>query len=162
MNNKENIQDNTSYDNVHNYYIDFIPKKIENRQYKEIKQFFLNNYLDNYAEKIISILMKLTVYFNLSMFLTEFPLELDSQESKEYSQLVGTDLYSLTIEEWTRIVNFVILEDISSLQILSKQPRFLISINGKFSNELCRIPENKVELIKEIVETEGLYLLKRE
>jgi hypothetical protein len=161
MNEKLNTRENILKDYVNNYYIDFIPKKIINKQYAEMKQFFLENYLESYADKIISILMKLTVYFNLKMYLTDFPLELHSMKSKEYAKLVGADLYSLKIEEWSEIVKFVILEDISTIQILSNNPRFLISINGKFSNELCYIPKDNAEFIKKIVEIEGLYLLKQ-
>lgn len=162
MNNKLNIQNNNLKEKVNNYYIDFIPQKIDNKQYVEIKQFFTANYLDSYAHKIISILMKLSIYFNLKMYLTDFPLELESEKSKEYSKLVGTDLCSLEIEEWAKVISFVILEDISTVQVLSKNPRFLISINGKFSNEFCQITDDKAEFIKKIVETEGLYLLKME
>lgn len=148
-------------DNVHSYYIDFLPQKIENKQYKEIKEFYIENYLECYADKLINILIKLTVFFDLKMYLTEFPQELDTEISKEYSKLVGSDICSFKIEEWTKIIKFVILEDISSVQILSINPRFLISIYGNFFNEFCRIPDSKKKLMKTIVEQEGLFFIEK-
>lgn len=144
---------------VSSYYIDFTPSKKNELRYLEIKQFFLENYLDVYQEKIIAILLKLMTYYNFRMYLTDFPYKMDGKKEKEYAALVGTDLCSLSIEEWSSIVRFVIKENISSIQILSNNPRFLISINGNFSNELLRIPKEQVNFIKSIIESEGLYLV---
>lgn len=160
MNHKPENIGNDQNEGIQNYYFDFLPQKIENKQYLEMKEFFLDNYLEIYADKVINILIKLTIYFELRMYLTDFPQELDTEISKEYAELVGTDIASLKIEEWAKIVKFVILEEVSTVQILSINPRFLISISGKFSNELCRIPDDKVEIFKRIVEHEGLYLIK--
>lgn len=162
MNNLEQKQEKDTIDNVSNYYIDFIPKKDNQKSYIEVKDFFISHYLDVYEDKMIRILLKLMICFNLKMYLTDFPIELKSALSKEYSSLVGTDLMSLPIERWTKVIKYILKERLSSIQILSIHPRFLISINSGFANELRRIPNSRVDLVRSIVESEGLYLMKME
>lgn len=149
-------------DNVSNYYIDFIPKILNQKSYIEVKNFFISHFLEVYEEKMIRILLKLMICFNLKMYLTDFPIELKSSLSEEYSSLVGTDLMSLPIEKWTTIIKYILKEELSSIQILSFHPRILISIESGFANELRRIPNSCVELIRSIVESEGLYLIEME
>lgn len=149
-------------DNVSNYYIDFIPKKDNQFSYLEVKDFFVSHYLELYEDKMIRILLKLLICFNLKVYLTDFPIDLKSSLSKEYANLVGTDLTSLPIEKWTNVIKYILKEELSSVQILSFQPRFLISINSGFANELRRIPNSHVDLVRSIVESEGLYLIKME
>ncbi len=160
MKNLQQKKEMDTIDNVSNYYIDFIPKNDNQKSYIEVKNFFVSHFLEMYEDKMIRILLKLMICFNLKMYLTDFPNELKSSLSKEYSSLVGTDLMSLPIETWTTVVKYILKEELSSIQILSIHPRFLISINTGFAYELRRIPNSHVDIIKSIVESEGLYLIK--
>lgn len=162
MNKLQQNQDMGTTDNVSNYFIDFIPKQGNERNYDVVKNYITSHYLEVYEDKIIRILLKLMIYFNLKMYLTDFPIELKSALSKEYSRLVGTDLMSLPIEKWTKVIKYILKEHVSSIQILSIQPRFLISIESEFANELRRIPNSCVNLLRSIVESEGLFLIKME
>lgn len=159
MNKKRNKM-KEACDNVHNYYVDFIPQGNHLNNYDKVKDFICTNYMEKYENRLIAILLKLMIYFELRMYLTEFPMNSKLKESKEYAKFIGTDLYSLSIEEWVPIIKFVIQENISSVQILSRSPRFLISVNGNFINEFRRIPDSHVQLIKSIVESEGLFLIR--
>lgn len=159
MKNERISNEETIKDNVLNYYIDFIPQRKNEKRYREVSEFFLLHYLELYEDKMIRILLKLMICYNLRIYLTDFPVELESNKSKEYSHLVGTDLSTLDIDEWVPVIKHVIEEEISSIQILSINPRFLISINSGFSNELRRIPKNQIKLLKSIVESEGLFLI---
>lgn len=144
-----------------NYYIDFIPKRC-NEHYEKVKNYLLTHYIELYEDKMIRILLKLMLSYNLRMYLTDFSTEEQNSKAKQYAHLVGTDLMSLPIEEWVAAVKFVIKENVSSIQVLSNTPRFLFSINGGLCNELRRIPQSDVSLLKSLVEGEGLYLIKME
>lgn len=161
MNDNSDSSKTIQTENIHNYFLDFLPEKTEDQRSVEIQEFYLENHLENYANIVINIIIKLSAFFELGIYLTDFPQVATTKTSRKYEKFVGTDISSFKIEEWTKIIKFVIMEDISTVQILSKNPRFLISINGKLSNEFCQIPDNIVDFIKNMVEHEGLYLIRK-
>ena len=141
------------------YYVDFLPEKMNNPRYFEIEEFFLKTYLKDFSEKIIRIIIKIIGYYNAEIFLTEFPEE--SSDTFKYLYPIEKNLRNRSIEELAKIINHVIIKDISSVQILLvDNHNSLISVNGGFSVDIYNPSGEQLKLFKALVEQENLFLKK--
>ncbi|MDO4194102.1 MAG: hypothetical protein Q4D24_12420 [Erysipelotrichaceae bacterium] len=140
--------------------IDFLPKVMESRDFFELEEFMVRHYIDDFAERIIRIILKLICYGHSQIFLTELP--------EEYTGLLEhypaeTDLRGLPLEEIAGIIREVVVNDRSSVQILTGSTcRFNISVNGWYSVDVYGLEEEtpEYELVKALVQQEGLFLRK--
>ena len=140
--------------------IDFLPKVMESRDFFELEEFMVRHYIDDFAECIIRIILKLICYSPSQVFLTELP--------EGYTGLLekyptDTDLRSLSLEEISDIIREVIVRDRSSIQILTgSKYRFNISVNGWYSVDIYGLEQDcpEYELTAALVRQEGLFLRK--
>lgn len=143
------------------YYIDFLPKKMNGSNYFEIEEFFYRTYIKDFSKKIVRMVVKLLGYYPAQIYLTEFPDHSDSNFKSLYP--VGEDIRNKPLTELDQIISHVIINDVSSVQILlGDAEKFLISINGGFSIDLYHIPEKELELLNTLIEQENLFLRKEE
>ena len=140
--------------------IDFLPQVMESRDFFELEEYMVRHYIDDFAERIIRIILKLICYSPSQVFLTELP--------EGYTGLLekypaDTDLRSLSLEEIADIIRGVIVRDKSSVQILTGSTcRFSISVNGWYSVDVYGLKHDSAEyeLTEALVRQEGLFLRK--
>lgn len=143
------------------YFIDFLPEKMNGAQYLEIEEFFLNNYLKDFSEKIVRIIVKIIGYYPAKIFLTEFPDEYT--DNFKYLYPVGRDISNKPIAELAEIITHIITNDISSVQvILGDTHNSLISVNGGFSVDIYNASEEQLKLFTALIEQENLFLRKEQ
>ncbi len=140
------------------YIIDILPKTMESEGYFELEEYLMDTYIDEYAEKIVRIVLKIINYYSAQIFLTELP-ENYCGELKNYP--VDTDINGLDIKELADIIRYIIKNDISSVQLLlGDSPYFNISISGGFNIDIYGAADDDLELIEMLVRQEGLFLRK--
>ena len=137
--------------------IDIFPKQVHKDIYFEVEKFYMKKYLKTFAKKTSRIIMQIMCYFDLEIYLTEFPKK---KKNHKYASLIDMDLASLKLSKIDKIVHFVICDDISSLAIIAPDCPFLISIDGGFQVTLYNLSGEHIDLIKKIVEKENLYFRK--
>ncbi|MCR5447923.1 MAG: hypothetical protein K6F23_00885 [Solobacterium sp.] len=140
--------------------IDFLPKVMESRDFFELEEYMVSHYIDDFADSIIRIVLKMICYEPSQIYLTELP--------EGYAGILerypaDTDLRYLSLEETAEIIREVIVKDRSSVQILAGSTcRFNISINGWYSVDVYGLKQDcsEYELIAALVRQEGLFLRK--
>lgn len=147
----DNLQENGKC-----YCIDFLPKQMSSTRFFEIEDFFIGTYLSEFSKKIVRIVVKLLGYYSTSICITEFPSDILDDIKIKYP--IGKDISDRTIEEIAFIVSHVIIEDVSSVQILLKDTNSLISVNGGFSVNVYNPSIEQLQLITMLVEQENLFL----
>lgn len=142
------------------YYIDFLPEKMDSSRYFEIEEFFLNTYLKDFSEKIIRIIVKIIGYYPSQICLTEFSDKTCDTFKDLYP--VGENIQNRSIKELSDIISYVIINDISSIQIILRDnnSNVLISINGGFSVDIYNASEELLKFLTILIEQENLFLRK--
>lgn len=143
------------------YYIDFLPQTMNSSDYFEIEEFFYNTYIEDFSKKIARIIIKLLGYYPAQICLTEFPNKCDNNVKSLYP--VGEDIRNKPLTELNEIISYVIINDVSSIQILlGDTEKSLISVNGGFSIAIHNISGEKLKLFNTLIEQENLFLRKQE
>lgn len=140
------------------YFVDYIPFDIKNPKYLELEEFFVNSYLDDFAEKIVRISLKLIYFYPCEVYLTEPAGDM----SGEFDIPFDTNIRNFSPEQISYAIKQIITRDFSSVQILFTEPSFLISIDGEFAVTVYCPPNSAVDLLNQLVGQEGLYLKKGE
>ena len=101
--------------------------------------------------------MKILGYYPAQIYLTEFPDQSDNNFMSLYP--VGKDIRNIPLTELDKIISYVIINDVSSVQILfGDAEKSLISINGGFSIDIYNISEKELKLFNILIEQENLFL----
>ena len=140
--------------------IDILPKVMESRDFFELEEYLAVHFLNDFADRIIRIILKLICYEPSQLFLTELP---EGYEGLLKRYPIETDLRSLKLEEIAEIIREVIVRDRSSVQVLTGgRCRFNISVNGWYSVDVYGLDEHspEYELTEALVRQEGLFLRK--
>lgn len=139
------------------YVVDFLPQKMDSNTYFEIEQIFLKTYLKEFSQKINRIVLKLCGYYTTQICITEYPIQNDRILLCNYP--VGEDIRSISLIELTEVIDYVITNDISSVQILLGDSKdSLISIEGAFEVSVHSKSENLLNILNLLVTQEGLFL----
>ena len=141
------------------FVIDFLPQIMESPVYFKLEKFFLQTYLKEFSQKVIRIVFKLMGYYSVQLYLTEFPEE--SKDSLRFKYPVEKDLSNRPLEEIAQIIDHVIVNDISSVQItLGTKDKSYLSIEGEFSVAVYSLSKDFIELLTALTVQEGLFLRK--
>lgn len=145
----DSMQESDNY-----YYIDYIPYNIDDPQFLELEEFFEETYLPEYAKKISRIALKMVYFYSCEIFLTK-----DTKNvSLKYDIPFDINIRISSPEKLTYIIEQVILEDFSSVQILFSTPLFLISISGGFSVIIYQPSDEAIQILQQLAIQEGLFL----
>jgi hypothetical protein len=151
------INDYTLIDNLQTnsecFFIDILPKRVQNKSYFELEDYLLENYLKKFSLKICMIIIKLIHYYTAKIYLTECTDE-------KLRDMVGNDLRGKELLYLKEIIQYVIEKDKFSVQIILSDVPFLISINGNFSVEIYNANAEQIDLIESLVKQENLFLHK--
>lgn len=140
--------------------IDFLPKVMESRDFFELEEYMVRHHINEFADRIIRIILKLICFEPSQIFLTELP--------EGYTGLLErypaeTDLRYLSLEEIDGIIREVMISDRSSVQVVTGSIcRFIISVNGWYSVDVYGLDDDcpEYELTEALVHQEGLFLRK--
>lgn len=147
----DSLQESDDY-----YYIDYIPYNTKDSAYLQLEDYFVQTYLHDYSQKIIRIMLKLIYYYQSEVYLTE-PTK---KTPADFDIPFDTNIRDNTPEKLADVINQVILQDFSSIQILFSNPLFLISICGEFSVTIYKPNNDTIQLLNQLVQQEGLFLKK--
>lgn len=137
------------------HYIDVLPKRIMGDEFFALEEHLLETCLHDFANSISAIVIKLIHYYPAKIYLTEIDVDTECK----YETLIGTDLRSLPLPELSEVISYVILHDISSVQIVLGNESFVImSINGHFSVDIYNASTECLALLKMLTQQEGLFL----
>lgn len=136
------------------YYIDYIPYHPTDANYLELEEYFEENYLPEYAKKIVRIALKLIYFYECEIFLTENTKKVELK----YNIPFNVNIRDNGPEKIAYIIEQVILKDFSSVQILFSTPLFLMSINGGFSVAIYQPSDKVIQILQSLVTQEGLFL----
>lgn len=133
--------------------IDFLPRKMISEGYFKLEEYFLENYLHDFAKKISTIIIKLINYYPSEIYKVRF---IDDEI------IVSEDYALKEICEIINIINSTIFKEdntSSNLQIiLNGEDTFLIRIDCEFSVNLYNASKDDLELISMLVMQEGLFI----
>lgn len=150
----ENVFDKIENLQEQDYYvIDIFHKNIDGHRFFELEKVYLKNYINEFAKKICKIVMQIISKYEVEIYLTEFP----DGTSDEYAELAYQNIADKKLSQLYEIVEYVILNNISSVQILIPEYNFLFSVDGEFQVIVYNVVDKHMEFIREIVEKEGLY-----
>jgi len=139
------------------YVIDYLPVTMVNPIYFDIEEYFMRTYLKNFAKKISRIIIKLIGYYPVQICLTEFPKKRKDPLKKLYP--IEKNLWKMPFAELDKILTHVIINDISSVQIVfGNNPYSLISVTGGFSVTAFRFKDEQLNILERLVKQEGLFL----
>ncbi|WP_026507454.1 hypothetical protein [Butyrivibrio sp. MC2013] len=140
------------------YIVDFLPRKMSGSQFFELEDYLLKTYIEDFAAKISSIVIRLIHYYPSKIFIVE-PSKKDDTFYKDY---LDKDLRDEPLSEIDEIIRHTIIYDVSSLQILIKDSDklSLMSINGGFSVDFYSGSSEVLELAMLLVDNENLYVRK--
>lgn len=138
----------------HYYYIDYIPYNTSDPKFLELEDYFEKTYLNTFAKKIVTIILKMVYYYECEIFITE-----DFQKKPlKYEIPFDVNIRYESPDKIAYIIKQVIVDDFSSVQILFSTPAFLISISGGFSVAIYQPTEEVIRLLEQLVLQEGLFL----
>lgn len=138
------------------YCIDFLPYLIQDEQYFELEEYFLETYIEDFSKKISNIILKLIHYYSAQIYLTE----VSENYNGKYVEFIGEDIREKSLFQISDVIHYVITKDFSSVQVLLEDASFLISVNGEFSVDIYNPSKENIKLIEVLVQQEGLFLRK--
>lgn len=148
-----------------NYHcIDYWPEISMSDRFSDLEDFVLNNYIEEFAEKMFRIVFKLMAYYDVRIFFEVSRLDPDDDcgEADSFSSYRNRDLSDQSLEKIRQLLRYVVCnEKWSELTIMLVQPDIMIDITnginiGIYKNEIENLESFK--LIKQIVESEGLFI----
>lgn len=139
------------------FIIDIFPKVINRNCFFEIEKYYLKFHLEEFSDKIFRIIMQCMCYFDLEIYFSEFS---DGLKNHKYAPLFDTNLANLKLKKLKKIVHCVICDEVSSLEVVIPAYSFLLSISGQFQVSLHNLPDEHLDLVRQIVEKENLYFRK--
>jgi len=141
------------------YAIDLFPEPIYHDGFYELEDYFLETFLQEFADKISRIVIKMIHYYDAIIYITEFP---EDAPRTEYHTMTDQDLRSLPLQQIVNIVQFVVTQGRTSVGLIFPETPFVIEIRGgdEFSVSVYGIQHNQKEIriLKALVEQEGLFL----
>ena len=117
-------------------------------------------FLQEFADKISRIVIKMIHYYDAIIYITEFP---EDAPRTEYHTMTYQDLRSLPLQQIVNIVQFVVTQGRTSVGVFFPETPFVkIEIRGgdEFSVSVYGIQHNqkKIRILRALVEQEGLFL----
>jgi len=142
------------------YVIDLFPEPIHHDRFSELEDYFLETFLQEFADKISRIVIKMIHYYDAIIYITEFP---EDAPRTEYHTMTYQDLRSLPLQQIVNIVQFVVTQGRTSVGVFFPETPFVkIEIRGgdEFSVSVYGIQHNqkKIRILRALVEQEGLFL----
>lgn len=138
--------------------IDVLPMMMADRKYNQIEKVLSRKKLKDYADKISTIMVLLWGYYDLEIYLTRFPAKASRYR---YSDLVYKDIADIGFKKLYGIIEYVIMENVSSVQVYAPLNHFVISIRGGFNTCVYNLNARDLEFVQSLVEHEGLYMYSR-
>ena len=138
------------------YFVDYIPYRVDAANFLELEEYFEENYLPLFAEKVARIILKMIYYYPCEVYLTK-----PTKKAPEKMDLIfDANIRNYSPEKLAEIIRQVILTDFSTLQILFTTPQFLVSVCGEFSVTIYGASGKKeaVNLLQQLILQEGLFL----
>ena len=126
----------------------------EKSNFFELEDYFLENYLEVFAEKIIFIVLRILASHNAYIQLTELPVDV------KYSYPTLEDLSDLSYNDLSKIIKDCINCKASAIDILFYEENILIYISSQFDVVVFGKNENLLKDIEEIVTREGLFFIR--
>lgn len=126
----------------------------EKSNFFELEDYFLENYLEVFTEKIIFIVLRILASHNAYIQLTELPVDV------KYSYSTLEDLSDLSYNDLSKIIKDCINCKASALNILFYKENILIRISSQFDVVVFGKDENLLKDIEEIVTREGLFFIR--
>lgn len=144
---------NKLVENDEYYYIDYIPHNPVSSGYLELEAYYIQNYLDIFADKVSRILLQLIWQYPCCICLGE-----SSKRIEEYKHIQPfTDIRSYSPEQLNNIIQTVIKEDFNFLSILFSERETLLSVGGEFQVVLYQPSNEMILFTKLLCEAEGLF-----
>lgn len=140
-----------------NYYIDFSSLTFPNEDYFELEEFLDKHYKKDFSKKIKFIVLSIIFHYKASIFL-------DNDVAKAlYPNLANKDIRNIDLEELTSIIDKMILENYSALNILfsNGDTTSLLRIEDGYDTYIFNLPDKEKTKIKELIDHQGLFLRNR-
>lgn len=136
------------------YYIDFVPFTFQNEDYGRLETYLNKHYKLQFANKIKFITFTIIYYYDSYVYLDE------RVANALYPDLKNKDLRNLELEELANIIDSLIMDDYSGLNVLFKNEDHisLLRIEDGFDTYLFNIEGHTHENIESLIEHQGLYL----
>lgn len=137
-----------------NYYIDFSSLTFPNEDYFELEAFLDKYYKQDFSNKIKFIVLSIIYHYQTNIFL-------DSDVANAlYPNLVNKDIRNIGLEELASIIDKMILENYSALNILfsNGDTTSLLRIEDGYDTYIFNLPDKEKTKIKELIDHQGLFL----
>ena len=128
----------------------------EKSNFFELEDYYLENYLEVFAEKITFIVLRILASHNAYIQLTELA------EDVKYSYPTLEDLSDLSYNDLSKIIKDCINCKASALDILFYEENILIYISSQFRVTVFGKNENLLKDIEELVTREGLFFTRHD
>lgn len=137
-----------------NYYIDFTPFSFPNEDYFELEEFLDKKFKKIFSKKIIFIVFSIIYSYESYIFLDN-----DSVEPI-YPNLINKDIRNIGLEKLESIINKMILENYSALNVLFRNNNTisLIRIEDGYDTYIFNLSDKEKSKIKSLVDHQGLFL----
>ena len=141
-------------DSDNSYYIDFVPFTFQSEDYSRLEAYLNKHYKLQFANKIKFITFAIIYYYDSYVYLDERVV------NALYPDLKNKDLRILELEKLANIIDSLIIDDYSGLNILFKDKDHfsLLRIEDGFDTYLFDIEGHTHKNIESLVEHQGLYL----
>lgn len=146
------------------YCIDYWPEISMSDRFSDLEEFVEKNYIEEIAEKVFRIVLKLMAYYDVQIFFEVGRMESGDDGSEEYSfsRYGNRDLSDLPNDIIRQLIRGVVCnKSWSELTIILVQPDIMIDIQnginiGIYKNDMENL--DSFRLIKNIVKSEGLFM----
>ncbi|BDR60975.1 hypothetical protein [Lactobacillus xylocopicola] len=143
------------YDQKQNdYYIDFVPITFPNEDFAELADYLENHYKPDFANKIVFIAFTIMHYYESYVFLD------NTAEEPIYPDLVNKDLRHMGLDELSKLIHKIIIENWSGLYIIFKNENQIstMRISDEYDTSFRNLSGNALALVKQLVRQQGIYL----
>lgn len=136
------------------YYIDFSPFAFPRDDYFELEQFLDKNFKKEFSKRIKFIAFNIIYNYESYIFLDN-----DSTEPI-YPNLINRDIRNIGLETLASIIDKMILENYSALNILFRNDATisLMRIEDGYDTYIFNLSDKEKERIKSLIDHQGLFL----
>ncbi|BDR60974.1 hypothetical protein [Lactobacillus xylocopicola] len=137
-----------------NYLIDFVPVTFQNDDFNDLAAYLEIHFKPDFVKKITFIAFTIMHYYESYVFLDNHDVE------PLYPELINKDLRHLGIEALAKLINKIVIENWSSINILFKNDGklSLLRIEDGLDSYFFNLSAGTLEVAKSLVTQQGLYL----
>ncbi|QQP29463.1 hypothetical protein [Lactobacillus ultunensis] len=139
-----------------NYYIDFTPFTFSNKKYFELEEFLDKHYKKCFSKKVKFIAFSIIYNYKSYIF-----LDTNSAEPI-YPNLMNKDLRNIGLDKLASIIDKMILDNYSALNILFRNGNSisLMRIEDSYDTYIFNLSDKEKVKIKDLIDHQGLFFKK--